>query len=66
MIACMCLCLHIYIYIYAGKWMSSCTCVRVVYMVSFFVCIHVYEYITVFFYGVAGKEDRKIKQLNEK
>lgn len=63
---------YIYIYMLVSGCKSSCTCVYVFLRVHgffLFVCIHVYEYITVlffFFYGVAGKEDRKIKQLNEK
>lgn len=57
-----------YIYIYAGKWMSSC-CVRVRVhglLLYAYMYMNILQFFFSFSYGVAGKEDRKIKQLNEK
>lgn len=66
MIACVCLCLHIYIYMLVSGCKSSCTCVYVFLPFCMYTCIWIYYSSFFFFYGVAGKEDRKIKQLNEK
>lgn len=63
----MCVSMLTYIYIY--MLVSGCPPVRVYVSCTWFLFLYVYMYMNIlqfFFYGIAGKEDRKIKQLNEK